>query len=68
MKVLQDERGEAKTESDSAIERLRTDMEKGINSMREKTDSNTAKIMIGMGISVTVLSLVTAFVGIFLRS
>ncbi|MCY4031272.1 MAG: hypothetical protein OXF05_04060 [Hyphomicrobiales bacterium] len=67
MKVLQAERKEAKAESDSAFERFRTDMEKGINSMREKNDSNTTKIMIGMGISVTVLSLVIAFVGILLR-
>ena len=62
MKVSQAERKGAKAESDSAIERLRTDMEKGINSMREKTDANTTKIMIGMGISVAILSLVITFV------
>ncbi|MCY4047986.1 MAG: hypothetical protein OXF24_00150 [Hyphomicrobiales bacterium] len=44
MKVLQAERNEAKAESDSAIERLRTDVERGFNKL--------LIVLVGVGVAV----------------
>ena len=51
MKVLQAEKKQSKAESDSAIERLRTDMERGFS-------TNANKIMIAMGIGFAFLGLI----------
>ena len=37
------------------MESLRTDMEKNLSAMRKRSDDNTAKIMIAMGIAVAVI-------------
>ena len=65
MKVSQAQREQAKAENDSAFDRLRTDMERSVNSI---TTSITTRLMIGLAISVAFLSLVVAFTGVFLRS
>ena len=65
MKVLQAEKKQSKAESDSAIERLRTDMEKSLNSIREKIDSNAKTMLIGMGVSVAFLVGLISFLSFF---
>ena len=49
----------------AAIERLRADMERNANSMREKSDSDMMKIMVGLGIATAFLGGVIAYVGLF---
>ena len=67
MKVLQAEKKQSKAESDSAIERLRTDMEKSLNSIREKIDSNAKTMLIGMGVSVAFLVGLISFLSFLLN-
>ena len=61
MKVSQAQREQAKAENDSAFDRLRADMERGVNAI-------TVRLMVGLTISVAFLSLVVAFTGVFLRT
>ena len=67
MKVLQAEKKQSKAESDSAIERLRTDMEKSLNSIREKIDSNAKTMLIGIGVSVAFLGGLISFLSFLLN-
>ena len=64
MKVLQAEKKQSKAESDSAIERLRTDILRDIKSTSE---ASATRIMIVIGISVAFLSGVIGFVGFLLN-
>ena len=61
MKVSQAQREQAKAENDSAFDRLRADMERGVNAI-------TVRLMVGLTVSVAFLSLVVAFTGVFLRT
>ena len=60
MKTVRVDNEATLAKNESAIDRLRADMERTAN-------SNTTKIMVGMGIGVAFLSVVIAFVGLFLR-
>ena len=71
MKVLQAEKKQSKAESDSAIERLRTDMERNrtemLKDIKSTSEAAVTRIMIAMGISVAFLSGVIGFVGFLLN-
>ena len=54
----------ALSQNETVYEKLRSDMEKNIKAM---SDTIITKMMIGLGISVTFLSGVIAYVGLFLR-
>ncbi len=60
MKTVRVDNEATLAKNESAIDRLRADMERTAN-------SNTTKIMVGMGIGVAFLSVVIVFVGLFLR-
>ena len=60
MKTMRVDNEATLAKNESAIDRLRADMERTAN-------SNTTKIMVGMGIGVAFLSVVIIFVGLFLR-
>ena len=60
MKTMRVDNEATLAKNESAIDRLRADMERTAN-------SNTTKIMVGMGIGVAFLSVVIVFVGLFLR-
>ncbi|MCY4031645.1 MAG: hypothetical protein OXF05_05970 [Hyphomicrobiales bacterium] len=57
MKVLQAERKGAKAESDSAIERLRTDIEKGVNSINTRVTNVVAVAVAILGVSIAAFAI-----------